>query len=107
MNTELSELEFETLCRSIRHPLRREDFLVVARIPTGAGVFVTLNGPRFPGLADGTYSCNDHLEMEGLEDGLVDLVFVEAERVTMIEYATIGEESWDGVERPWAYVAGA
>lgn len=105
MNSRLSDLELETLRKSLGRPISREDVAVVEREYTGVGLYVSVTGLLVPGLPDGPYSHADHLEMVGLKHGLVYVVYVEGEKAALLEYVTHGDEQWDGVEREWSFVS--
>lgn len=82
-----------------------ESVRVRSRRNTGAGRLVELECPAPISLKNGYYDlgyCS--LEMEGVSDGLMVVVAIEGGRLTDLEIATYGPESWDGEERSWKLV---
>jgi hypothetical protein len=82
---------------------RVADIRVTGREHTGVGRFTDLESDALVEVPDGTLGIGvySHLQMEGVPNGMVMLVFVENKHLTLLELATSGNETWDGVERPW------
>lgn len=78
---------------------------VLTRENSGAGRFVDLDGPLTSIV---THACGlleeIIVEMEGVEQGLGFVLFIEEGRLDMLELYTYGD-NWDGEERAWRFVA--
>jgi hypothetical protein len=75
---------------------------VTKRENTGVGRYVYLEDAHRQPLTDGDYSASNMLiEMEGIHNGMGWVVNVSDGQLGYIEMFTFGDDSWDGVERPW------
>jgi hypothetical protein len=73
---------------------------VVSRQSTGAGRFTELLTDPVR-LSDGWHGLSGGFTMEGLRFGLTAAVHVTGSRIDTLDIAVIGDDRWDGVERPW------
>ena len=76
---------------------------VVSRENTGAGRFTELNC-KVKTLLSQPCGPDIKIEMEGLRHGLGCLMFFEDGVPSSLELHIWGDDSWDGVERPWRIV---
>ncbi|HMG76426.1 MAG TPA: hypothetical protein VK582_23325 [Pyrinomonadaceae bacterium] len=84
---------------------RTDGLRVKKRENTGVGRYTYLEDQYKQRLPDGTYGAQGKLlEMEGIKNGLAFVVDVSGNSINYEEIATYGDESWDGVERPWRIV---
>jgi hypothetical protein len=108
MSTDLTPLEAEILGRLHRCFGKQgfpdiSDIRVLNRRNTGVGQYVDLESSAHIDLADGNLGVGkySHLQMEGIPSGMTMLVLITKNRLVHIELVTMGDEAWDGVERPW------
>jgi hypothetical protein len=105
MNDPLTPLEREMvrLTAEKNWPGFRVDGLsVTKRENSGAGRYTYLEDAHHQPLVDGLYGVDySEVDMEGVHNGLGWVVDVSNGRLLYIEIFTIGNYSWDGVERPW------
>ncbi len=78
---------------------------MLVRENTGAGRFVDLKAP-LTSIAEHACALPDDVtvEMDGVENGLGFMLFVEEGRLDMLELYTVAG-SWDGDERAWRIVS--
>ena len=72
---------------------------------TGSGRYVDLQFDEPTQLGDGYLDlAGSFIEMAGLRDGMMAVLFVQAHRVRQLEITVYGTEHWDGEEREWKFV---
>ena len=77
----------------------------VSRENTGVGRFTYLLDRGDQPIPDQLYGADNHyIQMEGVRDGLFFVVETKDGRVYYIEIVSVGDDTWDGVERAWSFV---
>jgi hypothetical protein len=81
---------------------RTDSLEVTRREHTGVGRYTHLVDHAEQSIEDGSYGAGDHfVEMDGVPNGLFFTVEAENGRISYLEIASCGSDSWDGEERSW------
>ena len=95
---------FHKIHRAKGFPLS-EAVRVLERHVTPCGRYVEIESDIHVQMDDGYLDLEgSYIEMKGLPNGIMAVVMVNRQRVTMLEFTTYGGDSWDGNEDDWAIV---
>lgn len=108
MSSYLSPLEqavVEVVAQDNWPGFRVDCLRVKRRENTGVGRYVHFEDLGNQVLVDGSYGSRGRIvEMQGIQNGLYFVIEVSSSQIEYLELVTGGNDSWDGIERPWKIV---